>query len=261
MNDSSMYDQFSLDYDRFVNWQERLAAEIPFLLRLLSSFNKKADRPSAVLDAACGTGHHLISLADHGYDCTGVDYSAEMIKIARKNVSKAGQKIDFYQAPFGEICQVILEKSFDCIICLGNSLPHILNSQSLLAALKDFKLLLNKNGKLIIQNRNFDKVLAEKTRWMSPQTFREDQKTWIFNRFYDFEPDGLITFNIQKLFSSDYADFSHDNLSIKLWPQTQKVMVESLEDSGFNSLSFYGDLGGSDYEPDRSENLVILAEN
>ena len=26
-----VYDEFSQDYDRFVNWQTRLASEIPFL--------------------------------------------------------------------------------------------------------------------------------------------------------------------------------------------------------------------------------------
>jgi hypothetical protein len=31
------YDDFSGDYDRFVNWEERLSAEIPFLLKILRS--------------------------------------------------------------------------------------------------------------------------------------------------------------------------------------------------------------------------------
>jgi len=37
MSEPSMYDKFSQDYDRFVNWDSRLASEIPFLLPKLSS--------------------------------------------------------------------------------------------------------------------------------------------------------------------------------------------------------------------------------
>ena len=52
-----MYDAFSADYDRFVNWESRLASELPFLIQLL-------DPRSRVLDAACGgrvpaRGHHV----------------------------------------------------------------------------------------------------------------------------------------------------------------------------------------------------------
>ncbi len=260
MNDSSMYDQFGIDYDRFVNWQGRLAVELPFLFREISSLGQITEQSASILDAACGTGQHLVALSDQGYECTGADFSAEMIKIARQNALKANQKIDFYQASFGEIRQEISDKSFDCILCLGNSLPHLLNSKNLLIAIKDFRSLLNANGRLIIQNRNFDKVIAEKIRWMEPQTYREDEKTWIFNRFYDFEPDGLITFNIQKLFSFNNGDFSQENMSTKLWPQTQAVIVEALKVCGFDELRFYGDLAGSDYEPERSENLVIIAD-
>ncbi len=32
-----MYNKFSQDYDRFVNWHNRLAFELPFLLKQLGS--------------------------------------------------------------------------------------------------------------------------------------------------------------------------------------------------------------------------------
>jgi ubiquinone/menaquinone biosynthesis C-methylase UbiE len=50
-----MYDAFSEDYDRFVNWESRLASEMPFIERLLQPLEKDG-QPVRVLDAACGTG-------------------------------------------------------------------------------------------------------------------------------------------------------------------------------------------------------------
>jgi hypothetical protein len=46
-----MYDDFSSDYDRFVDWPGRLAAELPFIERQLRAVGARR-----VLDAACGTG-------------------------------------------------------------------------------------------------------------------------------------------------------------------------------------------------------------
>ena len=78
MSDSkgvSFYDEFSLDYDRFVDWSARLAYELPFFERLFSRYGVRR-----VLDAACGTGHHAIALAERGYEVVGADLSRAMIE-------------------------------------------------------------------------------------------------------------------------------------------------------------------------------------
>jgi len=51
-----MYDPFSADYDRFVDWPGRLAAELPLIERQLQGVG--AHR---VPDAACGTGMHAVT--------------------------------------------------------------------------------------------------------------------------------------------------------------------------------------------------------
>ena len=38
----------------------------------------------SVLDIACGTGRHAISLVEKGYEVTGIDYSPSQIKVARE---------------------------------------------------------------------------------------------------------------------------------------------------------------------------------
>ncbi|MGQ9804240.1 MAG: hypothetical protein ACUVSH_10470 [Anaerolineae bacterium] len=51
-----MYDDFSADYDRFVDWPGRLAAEVPFIVQRLQRVGARR-----VLDAACGTGMHAVA--------------------------------------------------------------------------------------------------------------------------------------------------------------------------------------------------------
>jgi len=47
--------------------------------------------------------------------------------------------------------------------------------------------------------RNFDLVMGEKKRWMEPQSVKDGATEWLFLRFYDFETDGRIQFNILSL--------------------------------------------------------------
>jgi len=69
-----MYDDFSSDYDRFIDWSARLATELAFIERELQTVGVRR-----VLDAACGTGVHAIALAQQGYVVVGADLSAGMI--------------------------------------------------------------------------------------------------------------------------------------------------------------------------------------
>lgn len=194
-----MYDALSEDYDRFVNWQERLAYELPFLEQVLNSIPTPKGGKLRLLDAACGTGMHAIALAQRGYEVAGSDLSPNMIAQARQNAARVGVQVRFETAGFGEQTVVFGEKRFDAVFCLGNSLPHLLSKDDVWKTLRDFFNLLRSPGVLLIQNRNFDRVLETRQREMEPQSGREGDREWIFDRFYDFLAGDLIRFNFLTL--------------------------------------------------------------
>lgn len=248
------YDNFSSDYDRFVSWPGRLALEMPFLTSRLREIGAKS-----VLDAACGTGMHTLALAQAGFEAAGADLSAGMIARARENAHTAGLDLPFKPAGFGELAAAFGAASFDALFCLGNSLPHLLTPQLLSAALADFSLALKPGGLVIIQNRNFDAVIANRQRWMEPQTAREGQTEWLFQRFYDFEPDGLLTFNIVTLRRESGGDWKQSIQSTPLCSLLSGELQMAFQEAGFESVSCYGDLTGSAFNPDSSGNLVVVA--
>lgn len=259
MNDQMIYDQFSEDYDRFVNWEERLVVEIPFLTSEFQMSKKGASLKVSLLDAACGTGQHMIALSQLGFNVAGADISAKMVEIAQKNGRAAGVPMLIKQAGFGKLAETYGNHVFDGLICLGNSLPHVSDDIALMNALTDFKSVLQPGGKIIIQNRNFDSVLMSCARWMEPQTYHEGGKTWIFSRFYDFDPDGLITFNIIILTGHGNQEFQQRVISTRLWPIKQAHLEYFLEKAGFCEILTYGDLQGSAFDKENSGNLVITA--
>jgi 2-polyprenyl-3-methyl-5-hydroxy-6-metoxy-1,4-benzoquinol methylase len=191
-----MYEAFSADYDRFVNWNARLRVEMPWIEQQLQQAPQPSRAPRSVLDAACGTGMHAIALAQRGYAAAGADLSASMVERARQNAAAAGVEARFEAAGFGMLRQTFGLGKFDAVLCLGNSLPHVLSPAELESTIEDFAACLRPGGLLIVQNRNFEAVMAHGERWMEPQAHREGGREWIFVRFYDFDPDGLITFNI-----------------------------------------------------------------
>jgi SAM-dependent methyltransferase len=256
-----MYDAFGADYDRFVDWEGRLAAEMPFIERQL-----QATDAHRVLDAACGTGMHAIALAERGYEVVGADLSARMIDRARDNATESslvlsgtdGANVGFEVAGFGELSARV-GKDFDALLCLGNSLPHVLTLADLTASLADFAACLRPGGLLLIQNRNFDAVLADHNRWMGPQSHREGETEWLFVRFYDFEPEGLLTFNVVTVQREVATDWSQRITSTRLWPQMESELTAALTAADFEAITRFGDLQGAPFDAGNSPNLVVTA--
>ena len=248
-----MYDDFSSDYDRFVNWPDRLAVELPFIERQLQAVG--AHR---VLDAACGTGRHAIALAQRGYQASGADLSAPMIERARENAAQARANTRFETAGFGELAARV-GNNFDALLCLGNSLPHVLNAEDMSQSLADFVAVLRPGGLLLIQNRNFDAVLDRRERWMGPQGHREGGGEWLFVRFYDFNPDGTLTFNMLTLQRDDGGEWKQQTEATRLLPWLHVELQEMVAAAGFGQVTCYGNMTGDPFNPKTSDNLIVTA--
>jgi SAM-dependent methyltransferase len=245
-----LYDALAVDYDRFVNWEARLAHELPFFVARFEALGVRH-----VLDAACGTGHHALALARRGYEVVGADLSQAMVQRARQNAAAAGLDVAFEVAGLGSLSS--LGQTFDAVICLGNSLPHLLTGQAVDEAMADFHAVLQPGGLLVAQNRNFDRVWAEQERFMSPQTYREGQQEWIFLRFYDFHPE-TVTFNMIRL-RREADGWAQDVESTELRPIFWREMVAMLAQAGFEEIDLYGDYQASTFDADRSGDLIAVA--
>jgi len=256
------YDDFSGDYDRFVNWDERLTVEMPFILETLRTAAPEGDRPIHVLDAACGTGMHAIALSKEGMLASGADFSPEMIRVAKKNARAARSNAEFSNAGFGALAKGFADSPsfpFDAVICLGNSLPHLLSPGVILDSLEDMANCLRPGGLLLLQNRNFDLVMAEKNRWLGTQSDIDGDREWLFQRFYDFDPDGLITFHIIRLHRSGGDEWAEQRSATRLFPLKQDLLLDLLSEAGFHQVSCFGQMGNGAFDPKNSANLVVTA--
>ena len=207
---------------------------------------------------------HAIALAKTGMRVFGTDLSPEMIRVAKENARATQSRAEFKAAGFGALAEAFADSSpsaypFDSIICLGNSLPHLLSGKTILDTLVDMANCLRPGGLLLLQNRNFDAVMAEKNRWLGTQSQVEGSHEWLFLRFYDFDSDGLITFNIIRLHKDGSGPWVQQESSARLFPLTQEILLPLLEKGGFHQISCFGQMGNETFDPAKSGNLVVTA--
>ncbi len=251
MSEVPLWDALSADYDRFVDWEGRLAQEMPFFEKLLAEHSVRR-----VLDVACGTGHHTIALAQRGYEVLGSDVSEGMVSQARQNAAVVGVTATFLQAGFGELAGSVKEP-YDALLCLGNSLPSLLSEDALNGALADMAGVLAPGGLLVVQNLNYDRVWPQRERFMPLQTYHQGDEEWLFFRFVDFNPETL-TFNMVILHKNGAA-WSYRAHVTELRPIFRDDVERLLERPGFTSMDFYGDYRFSPYQQNASSDLIVVA--
>ena len=81
-----IYDLLAPFYDKF-NGDINYSEWADFIEKIIEKHY--SGKPELVLDLGCGTGSMTIELAKRGYDMTGIDYSAEMLDVARNRAINA----------------------------------------------------------------------------------------------------------------------------------------------------------------------------
>ena len=257
MDAQVFYDGLGYDYDLMVAWEERLGREESFFSRLFAESGAKR-----VLDAACGTGMHVIAFARAGLDCTGVDLSPVMIEKAWQNARDAGVHARLEIAGFGELKRRV-GGLFDAVTCIGNSLPHLLDDESLRTCLADFAALLVPGGLLVIQNRNYDRLLRERQRFMPPVSRVEPEGETLFLRITEYPPAGAIAeeaidFTLLTLRKRS-GSWSLHAQNTPLRALRRSTLESELMKAGFVSVRTYGSYALADFDAPGSSDLVIVA--
>jgi SAM-dependent methyltransferase len=89
--------------------------ELAFLEHAFQVYAPATRSIKDVLDVACGNGRHVIGLASRGYQCTGLDYTAERVQIAKNRAKRQGVSVKLLQ---GDATRFDYENEFDAVLAL-----------------------------------------------------------------------------------------------------------------------------------------------
>jgi glycine/sarcosine N-methyltransferase len=267
LDSREFYDRQAALYEVMNDWPARLSLELPFIQRALDQVSARS-----VLDAACGGGHHVIALARQGYAVGGADLSAEMIELARRNAARSQVAVRFERAGFVDMGARFSE-TFDAVLCLGNSLPHVLKQEDQLAALAAMRGRLRPGGVLVLQNLNYDSRWKNRPRFFTLNPVTLEGRTVLVWRMADYhdpgtrvagldgpcpEP-GLITFHIATIEQNAEGTWQATVKSTLQRPLFASDVERWLAQVGFHGVKLFGGMDASSFNPDSSPDLVLVA--
>jgi glycine/sarcosine N-methyltransferase len=245
------YDRLGPLFDVMTDWEARLKQEGPFLKSHLESIGAKR-----VLDAACGTGGHSKALAGWGYDVVGADVSPRMIELA-----SAHPGIPFVVTDLAALPTHFPAGSFDAVLCLGNSLPHLLSDTELAGGIAGMAAVLRPGGMLITQNLNYDLRWRTQPRFFAAQGGEFDKSEVLVWRFADYDLRAhRVLFHIAYFRKNTVGWQVHVTTTLQR-PLFAKDTLAALAAAGLAQVSVYGQMAVPEvpFDEGSSADCVVVA--
>lgn len=225
------YSEFAAVYDILmsdVNYKARTA----YLLKLFKKFGEK---PTLLLDVACGTGAFSNLFAKNGIEVIGTDISEEMLSVARENSAEMETDVLF-------LCQkaeeLDLYGTVDGAICCLDSLNHITDKRNLKKALSRVSLFLEE-GSLFIFDVNtvykHEKVLGNNT-----FVIDEDGVYCVWQN--NFNPKNNSTDITLDFFVKDGDDYTRSSEEFCERAYSVEELTEMCENAGLKVEDVYDDM-------------------
>lgn len=220
---------------------ENAPAEVTNIISLL-----KINPGASILDLCCGPGRHSLEFARRGFSVVGVDRTRTYLEKARKQAEIEGLDIKFIQEDMRSFC---MPGVFDAAINLFTSFGFFEDKKEDELVAKNLYHSLKDGGVLIIDvigKEVIARIFRERD-WSEEDgvIFLEERKvtkdwSWMENRWI------LIKGDKREEFRFSHRPYSAVELSLLL------------KESGFSTISIYGDLAGSPYDH-KAKRLVAVA--
>lgn len=256
----TFYDTLAPIYDRMIRWESRMKFETPLFADLWARYGTRR-----VLDAACGSGHHLRLFCEQGLEATGADASQAMLDLARQQIEELpeGRRPALVQAVWSELPGKV-SGTFDAVVCVGNSLPYVTEADALHRSLEGLWACVEPGGFLLIQFKNFAGMRARGEQFLplSAGTDPSNGREVLCLRIYEWDKR-IVNFKVVLLRRGEEAGSSAGGWTMDHWTTPLATygpadVIVPLEAMGA-ATELYGSLAMDAFDPVASPDVVILA--
>ncbi|MBC8051710.1 MAG: methyltransferase domain-containing protein [Sphingobacteriaceae bacterium] len=221
-------------------YHQRNDSEAEFFIDNLCEHLKPAQE-SRMLDIACGKGRHSIYLNKKGFDVTGIDLSFSSIKYAKQFEN---ERLKFFQH---DMRNLLFINYFDLAFNLFTSFGYFASDRDNVNALKSFRKSLKKDGLLVLDYFNSQKILTNLT-----------------NR--ELKTAQGIDFNISKEVKQGRIiksiEFKDKNKDYKFQEDVKAFSFADFEKlfklSGFRIIEYFGNYSLDAFDEGQSDRLIFI---
>ena len=211
-------------------------------------------RPELVLDLGCGTGSMTLELARRGYDMTGIDYSVEMLDIARARAEDEGLSDKMLW-----LCQDMREfelyGTVDLAVSCLDTVNHLTSVQDLSKFLALVHNYLVPNGLFIFDvngKYKFENIYGNQSYVMEC-----DDSFCVWQNFYNCK-NHLCDFYITLFSQNPDGSYERYDEEQRERMYTVRSLKKQLLGNGFEFLGAYSDFEFSEGNDD-SERIYVVA--
>ncbi|MDI3256932.1 MAG: methyltransferase domain-containing protein [Kyrpidia sp.] len=238
-------------YDAWMDWDRRLAEEIPFVEGRLPSRG-----PASVLDAACGTGHRVRALADRGHEVVGAE--GEEVLVTRARELYGGLTV--HHVPLAELTRAVKPGSMQVVICGGNAAVIGRSQAELEQGLSRMFDALAPGGHLVLETDNLAKVVRRKLRFLPLRQGRLDNGSGELLLLGQYEWNGAgILYHLMVLRRGTGEEWAMTVHSSEVLSLEHSDLVPMLRETGFHDIRLYSDYAGGEFLPLESDRLIVTA--
>jgi len=241
------YDELAAYYDQiFENWEVSIARQAKVVGGILHH-ECGGRHPIRVLDCACGIGTQSLGLAMEGFNVTGCDPSYGAIQRACSEASKRRLSIPFSVANMVQL-SAIPDSSFDAVICMDNSLPHLETDGELLQAAQQAHGKLRPGGSFIGSIRDYDRFVVERPKTQGPSFYSDSGRRRIVFQVWDWVDERRYRFHLYITRSTESA-WQTLHFTSTCRAVLRSELRQILEQAGFNNVRWVLPSDSAFYQP------------
>ncbi|CAM4054864.1 class I SAM-dependent methyltransferase [Saccharibacillus endophyticus] len=236
-------ESFGEDYLRVYNYRDEQGAahEVHEMISWL-----KLEPGTKVLDLCCGMGRHSLSLAEKGYEVTGMDLSDVLLDEAKK--TDGSENVNWVQGDMREL--PLADEEFGAVVNLFTSFGYFKEDAEHVRVLKEIRRVLRPGGRFIVDFMNPPHV----KRHLKPYSEREEDGLKIEER--RTIEDGFVKKHITIIpQNGDGGEKREYDERVKLY--TLERFTDMLAEAGLELEEVRGSYDEKKYEPDSPRMIFV----
>lgn len=216
-------------YKNFSHYYDEIMTQIDYK-DWLDFTNKYLKKDDIILDLACGSGTLINMLKNKGYNVEGLDYSEEMINIARNK----NPNIVFYNK---DMTSFHIDKKYNVITCFFDSLNHLNTFDEIKKTFNCVYNHLNEKGLFIFDIFSFYAYLNSKG--ITKKEFKDFSYEWKIT----LKKPNILKHNLKIKDTNSIVEENYNEYYYPLEKFINDKRFKTLEISG-DFLDFYDSISG-----------------